>query len=280
LTWSTTSGKYGASTATAYFSIRDGRKFDSVWSWRRVVVGLEFFVDTPGRKEGGRGLPGRVLGRKTPHVRRPKKPTSRIFCKISLIWLDIKVVNNWRTALVRIGVFVAVALLTFSLIISTILSKTHLQSAVDREHIGQAALNADALQKMLASDQAAFERDIDAEIRNLQKGQNGNGGMSLPGRAALAQVVEGQKQLSARLGALEGALMNEPAKALAVPLLKKDVDDVLDREQKDAAAVRAQDDRLDRLMSQVLTTTFAVLVFFLSCIGFVFSLRKTATVSK
>jgi hypothetical protein len=110
------------------------------------------------------------------------------FCKISLIWLDIKVVNNWRTALVRIGVFVAVALLTFSLIISIILSKTHLQSTVDREHIGQAALNADALQKMLASDQAAFERDIDAEIRNLQKGQNGNGGMSLPARAALAQT--------------------------------------------------------------------------------------------
>jgi hypothetical protein len=259
--------------------IGDGRDFDSVWRWRRVVVELEFFVDTPGRKEGGRGLPGRVLGRKTPHVRRSKKPTSKIFCKISLIWLDIKVANNWRTALVRIGVFVAVVLLTFSLI-RTILSKTHLQSTVDRERIDQAALNADALQKMLANARAAFEREIDAGIRNLQKSQNGNGGMSLADRAALAQVVEGQKQLSVRLRALEGALMNEPAKALAVPLLKKDVDDVLDREQKDAAAVRAQDDRLDRLMSQVLTTTFAVLVFFLSCIGFVFSLRKTATVSK
>jgi hypothetical protein len=236
-------------------------------------------VDTPGQMKGVRGPPGRSCWRKTPHLRRSKKPTTKIFCEISLTWLDIKVVNNWRTAFVRIGVFVAAVLLTFSLI-SAILSKTHLQSTVDRKRIDQAVLNADALQKLLASDQAAFEHEIDAEIRNLQKSQNGNGRMSLADRAALAQVVEGQKQLSARLGALEGALLNEPAKALVVPLLKKDVDDVLDREQKDAAAVRAQDDRLDRLMSQVLTTTLAVLVFFLSCIGFVFSLRKTATVSK
>ena len=104
--------------------------------------------------------------------------------------------------------------------------------------------------------------------------------MSLADRDALAQLVEGQKQLTARIGALEGALMNEPAKALAVPLMKKDVDDVIDREQKDAAAVRAQDDRLDRLMTQILTTTAAVIGLFVASIGLIFTWRKSSSAAK
>jgi hypothetical protein len=65
-------------------------------------------------------------------------------------------------------------------------------------------------------------------------------GMTLADRVALNQVVEGQKQLTTRIAALEGALLNEPTKALAVPLLKKDVDDLLDREKTDASEIRAE----------------------------------------
>ena len=50
--------------------------------------------------------------------------------------------------------------------------------------------------------------------------------MSLADREALRQTIGEQKKLSVRITALEGALINEPAKALAVPLLEKDVDDL------------------------------------------------------
>ena len=185
----------------------------------------------------------------------------------------------WRSVFVFLFLFASVVLLLFS-VISLIRSKSHWQSTIDRERTDQLSQRLDEAQKRVDDDESAFERDIVREIENLKKNQTGSGsGMSLADRAALAQVVESQKQLSARLSALEGALMNEPAKALAVPLLKKDVDDVLDREQKDASAVRAQDDRLDRLMSQVLTTTLGVLAFVLSCIGVGFGFWKAASTS-
>jgi hypothetical protein len=73
--------------------------------------------------------------------------------------------------------------------------------------------------------------------------------------------------------------MNEPAKALAVPMLKKDVDDVLPREQKDSDAVRAQDNRLDRLMTNITKTTLGVLGFGLAGIGFGLSRRMPSSAS-
>jgi hypothetical protein len=184
----------------------------------------------------------------------------------------------WRAVVVIFGSFVSLVLLVVSLI-GGFRSMMH-ESTFDRERADLLTQRDEEAQKRLQDDETAFVHDIVAQIKSLQKNETGSGsGMSLADRAALAQVVESQKQLSARLSALEGALMNEPAKALAVPLLKKDVDDVLNREKSDASDVRGQDERLDRLMSQVLTTTVAVLAFVVSAIVGLFGVWKAVSAS-
>ena len=82
-------------------------------------------------------------------------------------------------------------------------------------------------------------------------------------RALIDQVVEQQRQISGRLSALEGALMNDPVKALSVPLLKKDVDTIQEREKTDAAEVRSEVDRLytfsEWFMGLIIATAVSIL---------------------
>jgi hypothetical protein len=65
------------------------------------------------------------------------------------------------------------------------------------------------------------------------------------GNAVHQGIEEEQKQLSARLSGLEGALKNDPVTTSAVPLLQKEVESLQERQRIDASATRNQDDRLD-----------------------------------
>jgi len=98
--------------------------------------------------------------------------------------------------------------------------------------------------QQLKSQQVSTTAQLSSTLRNILAQEGGTPGdqtgMSPADRAALNQVVEGQKQLTTRIEALEGALLNEPVKALAVPLLKKDVDDLLDREKTDTSVTRGE----------------------------------------
>lgn len=62
---------------------------------------------------------------------------------------------------------------------------------------------------------------------------------------------------------LEGALKNDPVKALAVPLLKKDVDTIQEREKTDASDIRSEVDRLytfsEWFMGLIIATAVSIL---------------------
>ena len=103
-------------------------------------------------------------------------------------------------------------------------------------------LSADAANK-----QDSSQLHVDQALRNPEIGKSATG-RPLTDRVAINQVIEEQKQLSARLRGLESALKNDPVTASAVPLLK-DVESLQEREKLDSSAIRNEDNRLNGLQN-------------------------------
>lgn len=118
--------------------------------------------------------------------------------------------------------------------------RARLKAASDTLLVQQTVLNLEQLKARQAALETKLSSTLTSMTAHEAKTPDNQAGMSLADRFALNQVVEGQKQLTARITALEGVLLNEPTKALAVPLLKKDVDDLLDREKTDVSEIRGE----------------------------------------
>lgn len=133
-------------------------------------------------------------------------------------------------------------------------------------------LSADAIKK-----QDSSQLNSDEALRNAEIGKSGTG-RPLPDRAAINQVIEEQKQLSARLSGLESALRNDPVTASAVPLLRKDVESLQEREKVDSSAIRNEDDRLDGFAewysALIVGTIVSVISLGATIIGIAFKYRK------
>jgi hypothetical protein len=89
---------------------------------------------------------------------------------------------------------------------------------------------------------------------------------------------DGQAQLQTRLSGLESALMTTPEKALAVPMLKQQVDTLQDRTHSDLDSVRGEIGRLFTLTQWFigLMFTIALGVFGLALSSLRRSSEKTA----
>jgi hypothetical protein len=133
-------------------------------------------------------------------------------------------------------------------------------------------LSADAIKT-----QDSSQLNSDEALRNAEIGKSGTG-RPLPDRAAINQVIEEQKQLSARLSGLESAMRNDPVPASAVPLLKKDVESLQEREKLDSSAIRNEDDRLDGFAewysALIVGTIVSVISLGATIIGIAFKYRK------
>lgn len=93
--------------------------------------------------------------------------------------------------------------------------------------------------------QQAKTQQIIASLESFaQKSGEGKAGLSVADRQTLDSVSAQQKQLSDRLSALETAIMNDPVKALSLPLLRKDFDALQDRTKVDSDALRGELGRL------------------------------------
>ena len=117
----------------------------------------------------------------------------------------------------------------------------------------------------------------DEALGSAEIGKSGSG-RPLSDRAAINQVIEDQKQLSARLSGLESALRNDPVTASAVPLLKKDVESLQEREKLDSSAIRNEDDKLDGFAewysALIVGTIVSVISLGATIIGIAFKYRK------
>jgi hypothetical protein len=187
----------------------------------------------------------------------PKRPENRLpkfLQQIFAFGLIVKVVNRestnyerlpppLRSGGVRIIVWIVI-LVSFAGLFWTVLSarrdREQSKVASDMLLLRQTVLDLEQLRTR----QATLETQLSSALASITahdaKTPDNQTGMSRADRVALDQVVEGQKQLTTRITALEGVLLNEPTKALAVPLLKKDVDGLLDREKTDASEIRAE----------------------------------------
>ena len=143
------------------------------------------------------------------------------------------------------------------------------QQPIEQE---KSRLSADAIKK-----QDSSQLNSDEALRNAEIGKSGTG-RTLPDRPAINQVIEEQKQLSARLSELESALRNDPVTASAVPLLKKDVESLQEREKLDSSAIRNEDDRLDGFAewysALIVGTIVSVISLGATIIGIAFKYRK------
>jgi hypothetical protein len=77
-------------------------------------------------------------------------------------------------------------------------------------------------------------------------------------RHLLDQLKAGEEQLSGRMGTLEGALANTPEKALALPMLKQQVDNLQDRTHSDLEGVRGEIVRLFTLTQWFIGLMFTI----------------------
>jgi hypothetical protein len=99
--------------------------------------------------------------------------------------------------------------------------------------------------KAIATDQAEIQR-LATLVDALAKGKRTppSIGLMTEERRSLNQLLVNQTQLSNRMSALEGALINSPEKALALPLMKQQLVDTQDRVRSDIDGMRAEFGRL------------------------------------
>jgi hypothetical protein len=92
-------------------------------------------------------------------------------------------------------------------------------------------------------------------------------------RQRIDQIGSTQSKLNERLSALESALMTSPEKAVAVPMLKQEVDSLQDRTHSDLDAIRGEIGRLFTLTQWFIGLMFTIA---LGMFGLSFNLRKAS----
>jgi hypothetical protein len=92
-------------------------------------------------------------------------------------------------------------------------------------------------------------------------------------RQRIDQIGGAESKLDSRLSALENALMASPEKAVAVPMLKQEIDGLQDRTHSDLDAIRGEIGRLFTLTQWFIGLMFTIA---LGMFGLSFNLRKAS----
>ncbi len=98
-------------------------------------------------------------------------------------------------------------------------------------------------------------------LQNASRPTNGGGQraeLSPVDRHFLDELKVGQDQLSTRMGTLENVLANTPEKALALPMLRQQVDSLQDRTHSDLEGVRGEIGRLFTLTQWFIALMFTI----------------------
>ncbi len=93
-------------------------------------------------------------------------------------------------------------------------------------------------------------------------------------RESIDQIRTAEAKLDARLGALEASIMASPEKAVALPMLKQQLDSLQDRTHSDLDGIRGEIGRLFTLTQWFIGLMFTIA---LGMFGLSFNLRKAAT---
>jgi hypothetical protein len=92
-------------------------------------------------------------------------------------------------------------------------------------------------------------------------------------RQRIDEIGTAQSKLEGRLSALESALMTSPEKAVAVPMLKQEIDGLQDRTRSDLDGIRGEIGRLFTLTQWFIGLMFTIA---LGMFGLSFNLRKAS----
>jgi hypothetical protein len=92
-------------------------------------------------------------------------------------------------------------------------------------------------------------------------------------RQSIADIKDAEAKLDARLSSLETSIMATPEKAVAVPMLKQQVDALQDRTHSDLDGIRGEIGRLFTLTQWFIGLMFTIA---LGMFGLSFNLRKAA----
>jgi len=136
------------------------------------------------------------------------------------------------------------------------------------------ALNADDAMHREVLAISEIRRDEDAKIDQLTQAnrllmsqlsrghgssvKSGYAALSPADRQSLDEVKNDEGRLDARLSALEAALMTTPEKAIAVPMLKEQVDTLQDRTRSDLDNIRGEIARLFTLTQWFIGLMFTI----------------------
>jgi hypothetical protein len=97
--------------------------------------------------------------------------------------------------------------------------------------------------------------------------------LDLKDRQKIDGIVQSQSNLDARMSVLENSLMASPEKAVAVPILKQQLDSLQDRTHSDLDGIRSEIGRLFTLTQWFIGLMFTIA---LGMFGLSFNLRKVA----
>lgn len=95
-------------------------------------------------------------------------------------------------------------------------------------------------------------------------------------RQSIADIKDAEARLDVRLSSLETSIMSTPEKAVAVPMLKQQVDALQDRTHSDLDGIRGEIGRLFTLTQWFIGLMFTIA---LGMFGLSFNLRKAAVSS-
>jgi hypothetical protein len=114
-----------------------------------------------------------------------------------------------------------------------------------RQEVQITALTAKLAVAMTATDD--LQRALAANAHNHVSGNAANG-LTIADRQSLDRAEKADADLNQRLTALEGALLQSPEKAIAVPLLHQQLIDIEDKNKGDAENVHGEINRLYGMM--------------------------------
>jgi hypothetical protein len=119
----------------------------------------------------------------------------------------------------------------------------------------------------LGREQETFQKTLS----NIQASTRQYATLTPADRQTLNQLVEGERDVSQRLKALEDALRLDAAKSLAVPLIRKDVDALQDKSKSDLLLIQNE---LGRLFSLAQWFMGAIVTIALAVVSLILSSRK------
>jgi hypothetical protein len=150
-----------------------------------------------------------------------------------------------------------------------------LQLRLERSHRDDSVYVADSINKLHIQDRqiAALTENLNAVIKSNEelqksvvaaavKGSSSHtvDGLSIADRQALDQAKQSAADLSQRITALEGALLQTPEKALALPLLRQQLVDIEDKDKGDSENIHGEISRLYGMMQWFLGLMITLII--------------------